>query len=68
MLKNLKIWQEENGYTTKFVAEKLDMTTDQYNHVKAGRRKPTLAMARKLQEEFKVKNVLELLEDFTDER
>lgn len=68
MLKNLIIWEKESGYRPSFVAEKLGLNPSHYSLIKSGKRKPSIKMARKLQEEFKVKNVFELLEDFTDER
>lgn len=61
MLKNLIIWEKENGYKSKFVAEKLGISQAQYTNMKKGRRKPSIEIAHKFQQEFNIKDVFELL-------
>lgn len=49
---NLIKWQKENGYTSKWVAEKLGLTPNQYSLLKGGRRAATLRVCEKLIKEF----------------
>lgn len=61
MLTNLIKWENENGYKSKFVADKLGITESAYSKIKLGKQKPTLEIAYKFQEVFGIDNVYELL-------
>lgn len=58
---NLIKWQAENGYTSKFVAQKLGISQSSYSQLKNGKTKPTIDLAYKFNEIFKIEDVLELL-------
>lgn len=58
---NLIKWQKENGYLSKYVAEKLGISETTYSLIKSGKTMPSLELAYKLQEVFGVDDVLELL-------
>lgn len=64
MLKKLIIWERENGYKAKYVAEKIGLSESQYSKLKSGKLKPSLEVAERLEKEFNIKNVYELLKDF----
>lgn len=58
---NLIKWQAENGYKSKYVAEKLGISETTYSFIKNGKTMPSLELAYKFQEVFGIDNVLELL-------
>lgn len=63
MLKNLIQWEKQHGYKSKYVADKLGISESSYSKIKQGTVKPSVDLARKLEEEFNV-DALELLKNF----
>ena len=62
-LKKLKRFRGSMGLNSKEMAAKLDISPSLYSAIENGKRKPTLALAYKLQDIFGVDNVLGLLEE-----
>ena len=62
MLKNLIKWEKEHGYKAKFIADKLGISESSYSKIKQGTVKPSVELAMKLEEVFKV-DALELLKN-----
>lgn len=60
---NLIKWQIENGYKSKYIAEKLGITETTYSMIRNGKTTPSLELAYKFQEIFGIDNVLELLKN-----
>lgn len=60
---NLIKWQAENGYKSKYIAEKLGITETTYSLIRNGKSMPSLELAYKFQEIFRIDNVLELLKN-----
>lgn len=66
MLDNLVSWEAENGYKSKYVADKVGLSETQYSLMKHGKRKPSLAVAEAFQRVFKIENVCEFLKNYED--
>lgn len=58
---NLIMWEKQNGYKAKEVAKKLGISETTYSLIRNGKTTPSLELAYKFQEVFKVDDVLELL-------
>lgn len=61
---NLILWEKENHYKAKYVAEKLGITEAMYSNYKNGKATPNLEFAYKFIEAFPDVNVLELMKKF----
>ena len=59
--KNLIKMRIDLGLKSKDVAEKLGITTTKYSNIENGKVNPSLDFAYKIQEMFKVDDVMELL-------
>lgn len=64
MLNKLIEWERSNGYKAKFIAEKLGLSEAQYSKMKRGQLKPSLEVAERLEKEFNITNVYDLLKDY----
>lgn len=60
-------WQKENGYLSKFVAEKLEISEATYSLIKKGETRPTIDLLYKFNEKFNPDGKLNLLELFRKE-
>ena len=58
---NLIMWEKQNGYKAKEVAKKLGISETTYSLIRNGKTTPSIELAYKFQEVFKVDDVLELL-------
>lgn len=66
MLLNLILWEKENGFKAKYVAEKLELTESSYSRMKSGKQTITTDLVFKFNAEFghtvEDGNVLKLFE------
>ncbi len=58
---NLVMWEKKNNFKAKDVAKKLGISETTYSLIKNGKTMPSLELAYKFQEIFKIDDVLELL-------
>ena len=56
-------WEHENGYKSNYVAQKIGITPTVWSRIKHGKYKPSLMVAERLQKEFGIENVFELLKE-----
>lgn len=61
-LKKLIKFRIDLGLTSKEMADKLNLSKTAYSNLENGKKKPTIAIAFKIQKIFGVDNVLELFE------
>jgi DNA-binding XRE family transcriptional regulator len=61
-LKNLIKFRIDNNLSSRKMANKLNLSPTAYSNLENGKKKPTIEIAFKIQEEFGVDNVLELFE------
>lgn len=59
-LKNLIKFRIDNNLSSRGMAKKLDLSPTAYSNLENGKKKPTIAIAFKIQEVFEVDDVLEL--------
>lgn len=59
----LIMWEKSNGYTGKFVADKLGILESTWSKIKTGKQNPTFEQMEKMQTEFNIKDVLDLFEE-----
>jgi transcriptional regulator with XRE-family HTH domain len=64
MRKNLIKWELENGYKSKYVAERLGIKPSEYSLIKNGKRTPSIEFIYKFIEKFPNTDVLELMKKF----
>lgn len=58
------MWEKKNNLKAKDVAEKLGISETTYSLIKNGKSNPSIELAYKFQEVFKIDNVLELFKRF----
>ena len=58
---NLILWEKQNGYKAKDVAERLGITEQTYCNIKNGKRTPSIDFAYKFIEVYPNVDVLELM-------
>lgn len=61
MRKRLIIWEKENGYTGRYIANKIGISDSAWSKIKKGRQTPTLDQAERLKKEFSIDDIFELL-------
>ena len=61
MRKKLILWEKENGYTGRHVARKIGVSDSAWSKIKQGKQNPTLRQAERLQKEFLIDDIFELL-------
>ena len=65
---NLVVWEKENGFKAKYVAEQLRVSPPTYSRIKSGKQEPSLELVYTFLEKFGDTiadgNVLRLFEKF----
>lgn len=59
----LILWEKEHGYTGRHVARKIGVSDSAWSKIKKGTQTPTLRQAERLQKEFIIDDVFELLRE-----
>ena len=60
MRANLEKWQEETGYRSNFIAEKLNITGASWSRLKQGTQNPSIDLMTRFNEAFPDTDVFEL--------
>lgn len=63
MRHKLILWEREHGYTGRHIARKIGVSDSAWSKIKRGQQTPTLAQAERLQKEFIIDDVFELLKE-----
>ena len=63
MRKNLIMWEIENGYKAKWVADKLGISRASWFKIKRGKANPSIELAYRFNEAFPEEDVLELFKN-----
>lgn len=59
----LILWEKEHGYTGRYVARKIGVSDSTWSKIKNGTQTPTLHQAERLQKEFIIDDVFDLLKE-----